>query len=603
MIEPSRPRFDELQRKPLSLFTPFIRYIHFPYFKNLESNARITFDYPITAIVGPNGTNKSSILRALQGAPQSENIGNYWFETALDHIEGSAKSGERQRYYYGYSLPSGATAESIQARVYRRDPKRSDYFETDEPRLSDGMCALPRREDVPEGDLQYLQKTRWMPIQKSVIYLDFRQELPAYDIFMSFNWRNQEDSLKRKKDYIRTNAPRVNIALEKEETESLWHNKNRLVHPAQKLPPEELEAVSRILGREYSEIKFVDHEYFKVRGVTARIKTAVQSYSEAYAGSGEFATIMLVHQIFNAKEKSLILLDEPETSLHPGAQKELTRFLAEMCLRKSLQVVMSTHAPAVIEELPAKAVKVLDINPNTHRVKVYAQEASPAVAFRRLGMTFSPKTIIVEDALAKEFVSRAADMINSDYGNSLNIVEYGGSSSIEADLIPTQAKLNSSTIVILDGDQRPLNHSTRSVDKIPDSDLDKVLCDYGIGDSRKFSNSGSNDQGHEKKIIDSQRSMLAWIFKHVDYLPSDCNPESLLLEMKGEKRLENSDAAKERWRQLTMEAYNYQSPDKVTSEEILSVQKQCLGELIKNEEPELLVEFSQRLRKLIENNV
>jgi hypothetical protein len=44
---------------------------------------QIDFDFPITALVGPNGTNnnKGSVLRAVQGSPGMENLGVYWFSS------------------------------------------------------------------------------------------------------------------------------------------------------------------------------------------------------------------------------------------------------------------------------------------------------------------------------------------------------------------------------------------------------------------------------------------------------------------------------------------------------------------------------------------
>src|SRR5690606_39346468 len=62
------------------------------------------------------------------------------------------------------------------------------------------------------------------------------------------------------------------------------------------------------------------------------------NYSEAFAGSGETAIVILVHKIFNATNESLILLDEPETSLHSGAQKRLMSFLIEQCIKKKHQI-------------------------------------------------------------------------------------------------------------------------------------------------------------------------------------------------------------------------------------------------------------------------
>ena len=65
---------------------PYIRYIRFPQYKNLAADTRVDFTYPISALVGANGTNKSSILRALYGAPGYNNLGNYWFSTSTDPI-------------------------------------------------------------------------------------------------------------------------------------------------------------------------------------------------------------------------------------------------------------------------------------------------------------------------------------------------------------------------------------------------------------------------------------------------------------------------------------------------------------------------------------
>lgn len=62
---------------------PYLRHIRFPQYKNLVANTRVDFTYPISALVGANGTNKSSILRALFGSPGQNNLGNFWFSTSL----------------------------------------------------------------------------------------------------------------------------------------------------------------------------------------------------------------------------------------------------------------------------------------------------------------------------------------------------------------------------------------------------------------------------------------------------------------------------------------------------------------------------------------
>jgi len=55
--------------------------LHFRYpispLQNFAPDLKIDFAFPITALVGPNGTNKSFILRAIEGSLGNENLGVY----------------------------------------------------------------------------------------------------------------------------------------------------------------------------------------------------------------------------------------------------------------------------------------------------------------------------------------------------------------------------------------------------------------------------------------------------------------------------------------------------------------------------------------------
>ncbi len=65
--------------------------------------------------------------------------------------------------------------------------------------------------------------------------------------------------------------------------------------------------------------------------------------------SGEQHEIVLLYElIFNAKENMMILIDEPEISLHVTWQKEFVSDLLKIIELQKVQVVIATHSPQII---------------------------------------------------------------------------------------------------------------------------------------------------------------------------------------------------------------------------------------------------------------
>src|SRR5699024_7938024 len=128
-------------------------------------------------------------------------------------------------------------------------------------------------------------------------------------------------------------------------------------------------------------------------------------YSEANAGSGEVAVIQLVKKIEESEEYSLILLDEPEVSIHPGAQEKLKEYLIDATKRKKLQVVISSHSPILIRDMPSEAIKLYVTN-SQGRFEV-KENVDYREAFYDLEDYVSDKKIIFcEDFAAKNIVEK-----------------------------------------------------------------------------------------------------------------------------------------------------------------------------------------------------
>jgi predicted ATPase len=580
-------------------FEPFVRHIRFPFFKNVELNTQIDFTYPITALVGANGSNKSSILRALYGAPEGSNIGDYWFSTATDPIVDAG--GRRHCYVYGYrNNAAQRTVEVLlQRSPFNRNGGNPDYWESSRPVLEYGMERMediPPDSPLPEGR----SKTRWNLIRKNVVYVDFRAELSAFDKFFYHNGLRYTTN-RAKKERVRARAPHLKYAIETGAPQYTYHRLNRVVGENRSLTDEERAAVSHILGRQYTAINIIKHSFFDCEARTAIMKTAELNYSEAFAGSGEFAAIMLVVNVLNAPERSLILLDEPEVSLHPGAQDRIMTFLEEQALGKKHQIVLSTHSPAIVRRLPADAIKVLVMSPVTGKATLANQTATADEAFFHLGEPNPGRTLlVVEDTLAAEIVKQALQPHGEAMVNRFDVRFFpGGSETLWGHYLPIYAAENRSDVhVFLDGDKRP---ETPLVDPatVPDADHARIVDEIERVAGRRitFPVDGGTGGANVAQLRTVQRNFATWSREHVHYLPGAGNPEEFLWQ---NMRRDDDDNAladtpvKERFEQITrreMRVANFRS---VTSADIFATQRRRLA-TIPEDHPSMVAIASELL--------
>lgn len=586
---------------------PYIRHIRFPLFRNLRRSLQIDFTHPITALVGPNGTNKTAMLRALQGCPDYFNVGNYWFSTKTDPIV--AEEGTSHRFVHGYIAPStGLIVESLKARIARGE--NPDYFEPSRPVQQDGMAKMP---PIVEGEALPPErtKTRWKAIRKDVTYLDFRTELSAYDKYFyhvpaerpraSVTQRQRlATELARKKKTIRSRSPHLWDALQNEWDVASYYKRNRIIETARELSGEELEVVSNILGRRYDSIRVMTHDYFGVEGSTVLLRSFGLDYSEAFAGSGEFAIVMLATKVIEADPRSLILLDEPEFSLHPGAQHQLMSFLADQVKQHGHQVVMSTHSPEIVRDLPSHAIKVFQIDSADGKVDLVDQESHPSEAFFRLGVKLSKSsTIYVEDGLAAELVKRVLrDLGEAQFKRVEVLVLPGGASSIRTRFIPSFALSGrTNALVFLDGDQRPAKDSI-DPDTVRDEDL-RVAVSEQLGGKPQLSLDGANGRSSPESWTHQLRTVLTWVSANVDYLPGG-RPENLLLIFEDVEGGAEDEDGKLFWLKRTKNELRRSDWEEVTSAEIMFEQKRAIAR-VREDHPHLVL-IRERIRRFLMQN-
>lgn len=72
--------------------------------------------------------------------------------------------------------------------------------------------------------------------------------------------------------------------------------------------------------------------------------------------------LTIVRLVETLEEKSLVLLDEPETHLHPPLLSAFTRALSNLLINRNAVAIIATHSPVVLQEVPKSCVWKLNRN-------------------------------------------------------------------------------------------------------------------------------------------------------------------------------------------------------------------------------------------------
>ena len=504
------------QIKAARKFKSYIDFIRFPFYRNIEIDTNIVFDFPLTVLIGQNGSGKSSCLHALWGAPKGKTPYNFWFDTQVDPISYYNEQRKRHSFWYSFEDDKGIRREVIKARIKRGDDP--NYWETSRPLAWAGM--------IPK-------KNRDSPIEKNVLYLDFRSELSAFDKFFYFgDVKNLSSSSKQ--EFIRKKSSSLKKLLD-EEKEYVKYRNGNANRPIRVLHAEELKWISFVLGRQYSSAKYLEHSLFRNAGYSVLFTTEHGAYSEAFAGSGEVSVVRLVLRLLDADPYSLILLDEPEVSLYPGAQERLLVFLLEQIKLKKHQVIIASHSPLLISHLPKEAIKVFYKNLSTGRFAIKA-DLAPEQAFYHIEYTPAAEKIIwVEDILAKEVLDAVIKKMGEETRNLFTVkFNPGGESVLKREFMTVFCReANSSNYIFFDGDQQRVNthYDWRifSTNDISSGFLMQKIAEQS-GEKIKFSVDSGTDTEKESQRQNLYKSYLDYFHSNVFYLPKE-TPEELIWDL------------------------------------------------------------------------
>jgi len=305
----------------------------------------------------------------------------------------------------------------------------------------------------PQFPTEFFPETAWDQIHAAAIRTGYRQG-PAYfegNIRKpTTRWLGQPDRPERRLEYIDLNrlqpvGTRVGYA----RIAKNRHNE----HSATDFSDSQLGRLSEIMGREYDSAKMALSNIDENREIPVLTKQGIP-YSGFHQGSGETTMAELLQS--ELPQYGLVLIDEIESSLHPRAQRRLIRDLAERCRQRECQIILTTHSPYVLEELPLAARNYILEGAGTKQI---VAGVSPQFAMAKMDDEPHPECeLFVEDENAKIFLNEILMKHAKTLFVRCSVVPYGSANlGMALGQMVDANRFHRPTCVFLDGDNDDAN--------------------------------------------------------------------------------------------------------------------------------------------------
>ena len=359
------------------------------------SNFEISFEYPISVISGKNGAGKSTILAMAACAFHNDRNG--------------FKLPQRKNSYYTFSdffiqSDEELPPDGIKISYYIL---HDNWRKTNKHPDGKGIGRQIRRKKIGGKWNDYSER-----VKRNVVYYGVERIVPPSEKSVSKSYRHQLQN----KD------------------EQGWE---RLVKAT----------VGRILNKDYT--SFWYKEYTKYR--LPIVKMGNNSiYSGFNMGAGENALFEIFSTIYSCSPGLLLVIDEIELGLHEEAQKRFIDELKEVCNKRKVQIICTSHSFVIMSAVPPEARFFVE---TFGERTIITPKISPLYAAGKLsGENSNELDIFVEDTIAKTLLELA---ISSEIRTRVNILPIGSSKAISNQLAARYKNLKKGDcIAILDGDQR-----------------------------------------------------------------------------------------------------------------------------------------------------
>jgi ABC-type multidrug transport system ATPase subunit len=176
-------------------------------------------------------------------------------------------------------------------------------------------------------------------------------------------------------------------------------------------------------------------------GVETTVEVDEKGFTENFElseiSSGSQEILILITKIVLAEENAdLLLLEEPELHLHPGAQKQIFELIQDVSKNKP-QVFVSTHSEAMVNQSDVGDLFRIEREQYTNVRTIHMDEIGDELidlGYDKSGLLQSNAVVFVEGKSDELILKKFATTYESDFDKlGVEIVELGGDGNIISD--------------------------------------------------------------------------------------------------------------------------------------------------------------------------
>ena len=218
---------------------------------------------------------------------------------------------------------------------------------------------------------------------------------------------------------------------------------------ARELESQVCQRLASIMGRPYLKAKMALTDADPKRSVPV-LSFHGSSISGFHQGAGEVTVTELLET--SPQKYGLLLIDEIETSLHPRAQRRLIRDLADLCRERELQIILTTHSPYILGELPPDGRVYIMEREGKRELMV---GVSPDFAMTRMDDEPHPECdLYVEDHRARDLLREILVVYAPEEVERCRFIQYGAASvGYSLGQMVSRRAFPGAALVFVDGDK------------------------------------------------------------------------------------------------------------------------------------------------------